>query len=760
MMQKTEKSHLFLISAGLVLLIGAAFEPLRHNAFINYDDNKYITENPHIQSGITIQSIKWAFTSTQQSNWHPLTWLSHMLDIELFGLDPLGHHLHNLLLHTISTVLLFWLLYKMTGAVWCSAFVAMAFGIHPLRVESVAWAAERKDVLGALFWMLTIAAYLYYVKRGGIYRYLLVILCFAMGLMAKPMLVTLPIVLLLLDFWPLGRVSGNMARLVVEKIPLLILVLASCIITYQVQQSGGSVTLHMSPDVLVTNALGAYTSYLGKLVWPVDLAVLYPMKGVQNPHDKQWPAGYLVLAFSILLAGCALAAARHRKKPYLLTGWFWYVITLIPVIGIVRIGAHLIADRYTYLPSIGIAILVAWTMKDLSKHWPYRKRILAAACGLLAAAMILGTRTQSAYWKDSVTLYEHTLAVTRNNYIIYNNLGCEYLGMGKLDKAKECFRTATQEINPAFADANYNMAILLGKQGQYEDAINYLRGVLSVEPDNTDANYNIALLLGKQGQYAGTIDYLYRVIQAEPANPEHYHNMIFSLIKLRRFDEAADYLNRRLQLESNKADRNTEMADILIVAKEPNAAADFLGKAMTTNPDKAAVYSKTGALLQSQNKIDEAIALYQEALRIKPDDNKIYWELASTLVKMKRYSQAVDAYRRLLQLEPNHLLTLNNLAWILATTPDSTIRNPAEAAPLALKACQMSQFKNPNYLDTLAAAYAAAGQFKEAIEAAQKAIDQAKTTGQTQLVEEVTKHLQLYQASKPYYDPPSSPPPN
>ena len=430
-----ERYRVLLLSAGLAVLTLAAFEPIRHNEFITLDDGVYITDNPHIQSGITFKSIIWAFTTGHQANWHPLTWLSHILDVELFGLNPLGHHLHNLVLHIINTILLFWVLQKMTGAIWPSAFAAMAFGLHPLHVESVAWAAERKDVLCALFWMLTMAAYLKYARRGGFLRYVLVILCFALGLMAKPMIVTLPIVLLILDFWPLGRMQTgrsetvcgdcrpmSLSRLIAEKIPLFLLVFASCIITYLVQQKGGAVDkLGEFPlTSRIANVLVSYMSYLYKTVLPKDLAVPYPYPFLG------WPLWKPVAAFLLLISISGFVIYHMKKRPYLLAGWLWYIVTLIPVIGLVQIGVQTMADRYMYLPSVGIFIMISWAAAQLTATWRYRKMILGTLAGVLIIAMISGTRTQAAYWKDSKTLNEHTETVTKDFYLRNSGFG----GMG------------------------------------------------------------------------------------------------------------------------------------------------------------------------------------------------------------------------------------------------------------------------------------------------------------------------------------------
>jgi len=644
---KTPKRQIVLISAALVLLILAAFEPLRHNDFISYDDDFYVTRNRYIQSGITRESVAWAFTTGRQANWHPLTWLSHMLDIELFGLNPLGHHLHSLALHIAATVLLFIVLQSMTGAVWRSAFVAMAFGIHPLRVESVAWAAERKDVLCALFWMLTIAAYLYYVKRGGINRYLLVVLCFGLGLMVKPMIVTLPIVLLILDFWPLGRTRKSADKkqkygyrpvsiwgLAAEKIPLFILTFASCIVTYLVQQHERSVDDNALLTHHITNALASYVGYLGKIFWPVNLAVLYPYS------DNGFAWWQSIGFFLVLAVWSGFVIYRFPKQPYLAAGWFWYMVTLVPVIGLVQVGVQAMADRYTYLPSIGIFIILAWSAVEFSAKWRYQKILMGTLSGLAAIAMVVGTRTQLAYWKDSITLFKHTLAVTHDNYMIHHNLGWALTRQNKFDEAADQFNK-TLQIRPNFPEANTSLAAILIIRKQFDKAMAHLQTALKMEPDNAAAHYNMGLIFEAQ----------------------------------QKFDKAIHAYEQAVRLDRNNSD----------------------------------AFNHLGGLKREKGLLDEAAECFRQSIRIAPAYAEAYYNLAVVLQMQGRIEEAVGCYRQTLQLKPDFTMALNNLAWTLSTSPDSKIQNPVEAVQLAKKACQLTSFENPNTLDTLAAAYAAAG---------------------------------------------------
>jgi len=429
-----------MIYAGLVLATFIAYEPVRHNSFVNYDDNKYVFNNPHVSGGITRQSLIWAFTTYHTGNWHPLTWLSHMLDCALFGVNAPWHHLTSVLIHTITVLLLFHLLKTATAAIWPSAFVAAAFALHPVHVESVAWVAERKDVLSGLFWMLTITAYFRYAQRPGRSRYLLVAALFVLGLMAKPMLVTLPFVLLLMDYWPLGRFQLNqnpkglankerkpanagsqwplLLSLVWEKVPLFALSAASSIVTFVAQRKGGAVVTldYATPVFRILNAILSYARYIGKMLWPTHLAVIYVNPSRSLPPWQVLGAALLLLLISL----CTIRLARRHR--YLLVGWLWYLGTLVPVIGLIQVGAQVMADRYTYLPSIGVFIMVAWTAAELLPGRQLKKLVLPILQALLLAAMLMCTRGQVRHWKDNFTLFAHAAQVTKNNHFALNNL--------------------------------------------------------------------------------------------------------------------------------------------------------------------------------------------------------------------------------------------------------------------------------------------------------------------------------------------------
>jgi protein O-mannosyl-transferase len=496
---KKQNRMLLLICAGLVLATVIAYEPVRHNELVNYDDRTYITENPNITAGITLHSIIWAFTSSYSANWHPLTWLSHMMDYQLYGLKPLGHHVTNLIIHIANTLLLFLILKQMTAAMWKSAFVAAAFALHPVHVESVAWAAERKDVLSTFFWMLTILAYVHYVKKPNIKSYLFVILAFALGLMSKPMLVTLPFVLVLLDYWPLDRFENfksSFYKLIHEKIPLFAMSAGSCIITFIVQKRGGAVSdLTGWPwHARILNGLGSYFNYIVKILYPTKLAVLYPFEGTLS----------IQAALAAILGASLLLYYWGRGRRWLVIGLLWYLGTLVPVIGIVQIGEQMMADRYTYIPSIGVFIIIAWGAEEifLSKHFP--KIVPAAVSAAAIAAMILITRVQTGYWKDTPTLFKQAIAVTKNNYTMLNDYGAYLCMQGNYEEGLK-YSAEALKMRPDFLPARTNLCAGLLHEKKYDEAIIVINETLQMVGEWPEA-YKLYYSLGLAYANKGNLD--------------------------------------------------------------------------------------------------------------------------------------------------------------------------------------------------------------------------------------------------------------
>jgi tetratricopeptide (TPR) repeat protein len=496
------------LCVGLVVLTMVAFSAVVSLGFVNYDDNLYVTDNAHVLGGLNSQSLAWALTSTHASNWHPVTWVSHMIDVQLFGVDAAGHHLTSLLIHTANVLLLFWLLVRMTGALWRPAFVAALFAIHPLHVESVAWIAERKDVLSTLFWLLTTAAWLHWLASRTLARYVLVLALFALGLMAKPMLVTLPFTLLLLDYWPLER--ATVLPLWTEKLPLFALSAASSVVTVIAQHAGGAVKnlLTVSFVARVANAAVAYVWYLGKSVWPASLAVFYP-------HPGYWSGSLVVGSVLVLCGVTALALLLARRAPYLLFGWLWYLGTLVPVIGLVQVGSQATADRYTYVPLIGVFVALAWGLSALVAARPAARNAMAAFAVIALLALLLVTRAQVRVFSDSVSLFENALAVTHDNIVAENNLGNALRDRGEVDAAIAHYEEALL-VRPDFFDARENLGLVLERLGRHDEAIAHLQQGVKIKPGLASAHHNLGIALANVHRVPEAIAEFEQAVRLDP----------------------------------------------------------------------------------------------------------------------------------------------------------------------------------------------------------------------------------------------------
>ena len=511
--RQTNGSLKFIICIFLVISTLAVYWQVQDHEFINYDDQVYITENGHVQAGLSGECIVWAFTTSYASNWHPMTWLSHMLDYEFYGDRPKGHFLTNVLLHITNALLLFMVLFRLTGAIWQSAFVAVLFALHPLNVGSVAWAAERKNVLSTLFWLLTMWVYISYANNPSLKKYGWVALFLALGLMSKPMLVTLPFVLLLLDYWPLRRwniqntngsieqttTSAPLSRLILEKIPLLLLVIGSITTTLIVQSIGGSLKSFDAFPLKerIINAFVSYLSYLQKMVWPSNLSIFYPHPEGALPVWKGVLCGMVLVGITIL------AVKWIRKAPYFAVGWFWYLGTLVPVIGIVQVGVQAMADRYAYVPLIGIFIILAWGISGLLEKWDPRKKALPIAAGAVILVLMVAAWVQAGHWKNSITIFKHAVSVTENQYpsfaVAYDNLGYALAKKGDIGEAITHYKTAIK-INPNYANTYNNLGAALAQQGSLKEAINYFQEALRLKPNLISARKNLEMAIREYEQ--------------------------------------------------------------------------------------------------------------------------------------------------------------------------------------------------------------------------------------------------------------------
>jgi protein O-mannosyl-transferase len=510
------------ILAGLTWLVFG--QTLWHD-FINYDDPRYVYENTKITGGLSTSGIAWAFTHIHSMNWHPLTTISHMLDCQLYGLNAGWHHFTNVLLHTLAAILLFLALQQMTNAVWRSAFVAAVFAIHPLRVESVAWVAERKDVLSGVCFMLTLLAYVFYTRAPSLGRYLAVALVFVFGLMSKPMLVTLPLVLLVLDYWPLSRIGGRGSGAgpqllipVLEKIPLIALSAVSSFVTLLVQKGAVGWTEDLPILERINNAAVSYVLYIWQMFWPMNLAVFYP-----HPENRL-PLWEIISSLLLLICITALAIAVRKKRPYLITGWLWYLGMLVPVIGLVQVGWQGRADRYTYLPQIGLYIAITWAVADLTSLWRRQRTIVSATAILIISALSLCAWVQTSYWRDSETLFRHALAVTANNDVAENNLGIVFLRQGKVDEAISLLQTAV-DLRPDNSPAHDNLAKALLQKGQVADALIHYRKLLELQPDNIEVHNIVGTVLIQQGRVGEGVEEWQKVLAIQPDNGNAMSNL-------------------------------------------------------------------------------------------------------------------------------------------------------------------------------------------------------------------------------------------
>jgi tetratricopeptide (TPR) repeat protein len=661
--------------------------------FINFDDPVYVQENDHVLGGLTRDNLIWAFTTTSASNWHPLTWLSLQADAQVNPAGFLAHgcHLTNLGWHILNTLLLFAVLRRMSRAVWASALVAVLFAVHPLHVESVAWISERKDVLSTFFWMLTLWAYAAYVARPAWWRYSLMLLAFALGLLAKPMLVTLPFVLLLLDYWPLGRMKSeirnpnpaglgfrisNFGFRLLEKLPLFALSIASCVVTWYVQQKGGAVQslTRVSLGSRVANGVVAYASYLVQTIWPADLTAFYPHPGDALPWWRVAGAALLLTAITIL------ALRQIRRRPYLAVGWFWYLGTAVPVIGLVQVGAQAMADRYTYIPLIGVFIMVAWASADLTAHRPAWRVAVASLMIVLVVGCLNCTWRQVSYWHDSITLWEHANEATTGNYLAHNNLALALAHQKRYPEAVDHFRQALA-IRPRLATAHVSLAKILEEQwGRSEEAMEEIRLALEAQPDQPDAHYSMGALLEKKG----------------------------------RLEEAEWHYRQALELVDSNVNAHNQLGRVLMKLGRPS----------------------------------EAVEHFRVASEHRPEAAGFRFNLAAALHESGDTSAAAEEFIHALRLAPNYPNEARAHAWRLATAKETHGQNPLEALRLARLANLATGCRCPEFLDTLAAAYAAKLDFMQAVACARAA--EARAADKPDLAQAIRARLRLYLKKQPF----------
>jgi len=655
-----KKLYLYFLLAIAVLLVYAR---VWHFDFVNFDDGDYVTQNIHIRTGLSLQNIGWAFFKGYAANWIPLTSISQMLDCRLFGLQSGWHHLTSLFLHTISTLLLFGLMRRMTGSVWKSLFVAFVFGLHPLRVESVAWIAERKDVLGAFFWIVTLWAYVRYVERPSRGSYLLVALSLALGLLSKPTTVTLPFALLLLDVWPLKRIAltgenaPQLSRLLKEKVPLFLLTAGACVVTWVIAQRDGTIqsTRLIPLGVRFSNAFVSYATYLVQLVYPAKLAVFYPYPA---PGPLQTTAAIVtVLVISVLVL--------RSHLPYLFMGWFWYLGTLVPMIGIAQAGAQSHADRYTYIPFIGISVILAWGLTAFAMRWQRGPAVLAGIAITACTGWMIVTWQQIGYWKNSETLFGHALDVTTGNYVAHNNYGHALRERGSTGEAISHFRMALQ-IRPDDLEAHTNLGEALLAEGRTEEAAPELLESLRLNPTQPEAHIDLGVLLDRLGRTEEAAKQYQQAVDLKPEDAVAHSGLGSMLVSLRETDAGLRELYMGLQLDPNDADGHYNLGVVLATLGRIDEALAEFSEAVRLKPGDPKAHYNLGTALAAKGRMNEALGEFMATLRLKPTDANAELNLGKVLANLARYDEAAAHFSEALRLDPNLQEARDSLAILRA----------------------------------------------------------------------------------------------
>jgi tetratricopeptide (TPR) repeat protein len=686
-----------LICVVLATVTFAVFWPVTHYDFVSFDDPYYIQGNPRVLSGLSLQNILWAFQTGFFANWHPITWLSHMLDIELFGLNPGLHHLVSLLLHVANTLLLFWVLERITGARWTSAVVAALFAVHPLHVESVAWIAERKDVLSTFFGLLCIGSYIRFVElhrqtsRANHY-YLASLAFLALGLMSKAMVATIPLLLLLLDYWPLGRMRlsaqnsvsntstlprglelRTFRKLVREKTQYFVLAILSIVIAYLIMRSEGAVQM-LPGDSWITRVTTPFIScatYVAKMFWPVNLAVFYP-------RPQNWPAWQIIFSVLTSLAITFLAFFMIRRRPYVTVGWLWFLVAVAPVSGVAPLGEHSLADRYTYVPLIGLFIAIVWAAADVGERRRLLQLPLVVASILVIISLAIVSRAQLKYWESSIPLLEHDIKVVGSTGTVESNLGMNYY-----------------------------------RQNNWREAEKHILETLRVQPDFQRAHGYLAMIYAQEG---GTEDAIHAIKEMTP-----------------------DW----------EAEAHRTVGEIFLSQSKTNEAVAQYAAAANLDPRDAQTRETLGLLLVHQGRFDAASRQFEALVQLKPEAQS-HFHLALSLLIQGKAEEAINHYQEAIRLKPDWPEPLNDLAWLFATYPRAELRNGPQAVELAERACKLTNFKEARFLGTLDAAYAEAGRFPEAITTAEQAKSLALAAGDKTIADLADERLKLYRSGRPF----------
>jgi tetratricopeptide (TPR) repeat protein len=711
-----------LLALALIGFSLLTFAPSCANGFV-YDDESFVVGNSHVFGGFHPANLLWAITTLDAANWHPATWISLQLDAALFGPQPAGFHLTNVLLHSANAFLIFWLLVRATGRQWPSLAAASLFALHPLHVESVVWITERKDVLSTFFAFLALFQYVRYTEKPGWVRYIALAVAMACSLMAKPMWVTLPVLLLLFDYWPLYRFrtvsaeiavgTGQIDRhpfawLVAEKLPLLCLSFFSGALTVYAQREGGASDMVGDFTVRLENAVVSYAAYIVKTIVPTRLAAFYPF-----PPDMRYPPSQVIAAIVLLVGLTTLTLLFRLTKRYLLMGWLWYLIALLPVAGLVHVlGGHAMADRYTYIPLLGLFVMICWALGDLCCRAD--ARFVACGAGLSLAACVIFTRIQVAYWRDGVSLWAHALDVTKNNHVAHNNMGVEFERAGDNKNAMRQYALALENKSD-YAPAHNNVGLLLERRGDLDNAARHFLHAIAAEPANPQPYANLAQIRGQQGNWDEAIRLGTTAVRLDPDFVRAHRNLVTALIQKGQLDQAI--VHGQAAVRANRA--------------------------------YAEAFSSLGLAWGLKEEWQQALACHERALALHPGFARFYFEWAHALSKLGKIQPARQAYDRAIQLDAGWLARANQGAWRLATDPAASSRNGTLARYLAEVCCEATQFQNAVFLDTLAAAYAENRQFAQAVTTARQALSLGPMTDPVQ-DDRLRQRLRLYEANQPF----------
>lgn len=762
------------ITAGLVLAVVAVFGRAAWFEFTGYDDPLYVTENPWVLAGLTPGGAAWALTTDRGFTWVPLTWLSLMLDAELHGSRAGGYHLTNVLLHAASAAGLFLLLRGATGRTWPAAIAAAIFAVHPLRVEAVAWVTARKDVLSGACFLLTLWAYGWYARSpSSPMRYAAIVTALALGLAAKSMLVTTPVLLLLIDYWPLGRLreSGNLPRLVLEKLPLLAVSLAAAAITVAAQGEALVAERHMTPAWRLAQATLAYVGYVGMFIWPANLAAAYPRRGPVVP----WIA--VAVAAALLLA-ITLAAWRERRRfPYLIVGWLWYLVAFLPAIGLVQIGNFTMADRFTYLPLLGPVVGLVWLAADVfdgeartgrrrsraglpaspsAESSPPRLTAAALLAGGFVASLAVASYDQTKVWRDSETLWRRTLERTTNNSFAHLSLAAALMKERRYAEAEAHTRRAL-DIAPAVTLGLGQMAGIAEATGRRDEALEICRRVVAIDPRDARVRNLLGSLLSRQARHREALEQYRAALAVTPDSVAAIVGASEAQLGCDEPQQALDTIlsGRRMWPEHPLVAR--QLGRVLLATGRAREAVESLRSAVDHDAADGAAWNALGVALGQSGRLEESAAALRRAVETEPGATGFHRDLGFALRESRRYGEAAASYRRAVSLDPENGVATNDLAWLLATCPDPAVRSGAEAVTLAVAASRIAGRDEPTVLDTLAAAHAEAGNFAEAITVGRQALEAAERRGEAGLAAGVRAHLALFTDRKAVRDPPEGP---